>query len=167
MIDSSLWLQVSLFPMWSQLCFWLTRLIMRAKRLWFGWVGVSLEWIPDRNEHPSSFRGNEVVKSLVVAISSGSTSMSGFGGPVGWQETASAALCRTSGIWIIRNMWRRVFSFRLGSRAFGISSRDRSPSILSNGLWSTVMIRSLQPREKNLVLSRASATTKASPSTGA
>ena len=60
-----------------------------------------------------------------------------------------------------------VFSFRLRSLAFEISSRDRSPKILSRGLWSTAMIRLVQPSTKKRALSRASATARASPSTGA
>ena len=48
-----------------------------------------------------------------------------------------------------------------------MSSSDRSPNTLSRGLWSTAMIKLLQPRTKNRALSRASATARASPSTGA
>ena len=49
----------------------------------------------------------------------------------------------------------------------GISSRERSPKSLRRGLWSTAMIRSLQPSTKWRALSSASATVSASPSTGA
>ena len=48
-----------------------------------------------------------------------------------------------------------------------MSSNERSPKIFSRGLWSTAIMRVSQPRTKNLVLSRASATARASPSTGA
>ena len=103
----------------------------------------------------------------VAATSSGSVNMSGFAVPVGWRETASAALCRTPGMCTIRNLYRSVFSFRFHSRPLEISSRDQSPRTFSNGLWSTATIRLLQPRTKKRALSRASATARASPSIGA
>ena len=48
-----------------------------------------------------------------------------------------------------------------------MSSRERSPRIFRSGLWSTATIMSLHPSTKNLALSRASATARASPSIGA
>ena len=48
-----------------------------------------------------------------------------------------------------------------------MASNERSPNILRRGLWSTATMRLWQPKTKNLVLSNASATAKASPSIGA
>ena len=72
--------------------------------------------------------------SDAAAMSSGSSSISGDVDPVGCLERASAALCCTPGICIMRNLYWSVFSFRLRSLAFEISSRDQSPKILSRGL---------------------------------
>ena len=66
----------------------------------------------------------------------------------------------------IQNLYRRVFSFRSRALPLEISSRDWSLNILRSGLWSTVMMRLLQPRTKNRALSRASATARGSPSIG-
>ena len=43
-------------------------------------------------------------ESLVVAMSSGRISISGVFGLVGWRDTASAALCRTPGMYTILNL---------------------------------------------------------------
>ena len=108
-----------------------------------------------------------MVEMSISAISSGRVRMSGFVGPVGCLEMVSAALCRTPGMWTMRNLYRSVFSFMFLRRLFDISSRDRSLNTLRRGLWSTAIIRLLQPRTKKRALSRASATAKASPSIGA
>ena len=122
---------------------------------------------PSRKECPAVLTGRGVGVSDTAAMLSGSTNISGDVDPVGCLERASAALCRTPGMWIIQNLLRRVFSFRSRSLAFEISSRDRSPKILSKGLWSTAMMRLVQPSTKKRALSRASATARASHSTGA
>ena len=59
--------------------------------------GVSVLRIPDRMLRPSVVSGNGRLQSPVEAMSSWSTSISGFSGPVGWRETASASLCRMPG----------------------------------------------------------------------
>jgi hypothetical protein len=58
-----------------------------------GLGGVSVQRIPDKMQRPCLVSRNGMLESPVNAMSSWSTSMSGFGGPVGWRETASAALC--------------------------------------------------------------------------
>ena len=105
--------------------------------------------------------------SPMFAMSSGRCSFSGLLGPFGWRDTASAALCLTPGMCTILNLYRRVFSLRLRSRALEISSRERSLNNLRRGLWSMAIIRFSQPRVKYHALSRASTTARASPSTGA
>ena len=67
----------------------------------------------------------------------------------------------------IWNLYHGVLSFRLPTLPLEISSRDWSLNILRSGLWSTVMMRSLQPRTKNRAVSGASATARAFPSIGA
>ena len=109
--------------------------------------------------------GSKLIGLPMAAMSSVSVSRSGLVEPVVWRETASAALFRTPGICTIRNLYRSVFSFRLRSLPLGIFSKDRSLNIFRSGLWSTAMMKSLQPRTKNRALSRASATARASPST--
>ena len=105
--------------------------------------------------------------SSMFATSSGKCSFSGLLGPLGWRDTASAALCLTPGMCTILNLYRWVFSLRLRSRALEISSRERSLNNLRRGFWSTAIIRCSQPRVKYRALSRASTTARASPSTGA
>ena len=105
--------------------------------------------------------------SPMFATSSGKCSFSGLLGSLGWRDTASAPLCLTPGMCTILNLYRRVFSLRLRSRALEISSRERSLNNLKRGLWSTAIIRFSQSRVKYRALSRASTTARASPSTGA
>lgn len=50
-------------------------------------------WMCSRNEHWYGSSGGGVDESLVVAMSSSRISISGVFGPVGWWDTASAALC--------------------------------------------------------------------------
>ena len=95
---------------------------------------------PARKECPAVLAGTGVGVSDAAAMSSGSTNISGD---------------------------VDVFSFGLRSLAFEILSRDRSPKILSKVLWSTAMMRLVQPSTKKRALSRASATARASSSTGA
>ena len=45
-----------------------------------------------------------IAKVPEAAMSSGSGIMLGFMGPVGWWETASAALCHTPAMWTMRNL---------------------------------------------------------------
>ena len=65
------------------------------------------------------------------------------------------------------NLYRSVFSLRLRSREFGISSRDLSLNNFNSGLWSTATIKFAHPSTKYLALSKAWTTASASPSTGA
>ena len=58
---------------------------------------------PARKECPAVLAGRGVGVSDAAAMSSGSTNISGDVDPVGCLERASAALCRTPGMWIIRN----------------------------------------------------------------
>lgn len=115
---------------------------------------------------PARSRVHAELSGSVVIVSMSSCSSKGLDGtgPVGWRETAPAALWRTPGTWISLNLYRSVFSLRLRSRMLAILSKERSPRTLSSGLWSTAMIRFSQPRTKNRALSNASATAKASPS---
>ena len=64
------------------------------------------------------------------------------------------------------NLYRSVFSLNLRSRGLGISLSERSEKVLSWGLWSTQMTRSLQLRTKYRAFSKASTTANASPSIG-
>ena len=143
----------------------LKSLIGQLNTHWAGDNFVAGSGVWSRNEHWYGSGAGGVGESL-VSLLSGRISISGVFGPVGWRDTASAALCRMPGMYTILNLWRKVFSLRLQSLAFAMSSRDRSTSTLSRGLWSTATVRSLQPRTKNLALSRASATARASPSIG-
>ena len=86
---------------------------------------------------------------------------------MGCLERVSRAVFLTPGMWTILKWYLRVFSFRFLSLVLQMWSRDRSPNILKNGLWSTATVRFLHPRTKCLALSRASATASASPSSGA
>ena len=79
----------------------------------------------------------------------------------------SATVLRTPGMWSTRNRYRSDFSLMFRKRGFGMSSRARSPSTLSSGLWSTATMRSEHPRVKCRALSRAPTTASASPSMGA
>ena len=87
--------------------------------------------------------------------------------PTGCRDRASATLLRTPGMWNTRNRYRSDFSLMFRKRGFGMSSRARSPSTLSSGLWSTATMRSEHPRVKCRALSMASTTASASPSMGA
>ena len=53
----------------------------------------SSQRMPAREERPKGSSGCVTIESLVAATSSGNVSMSGFMGPVGWRDTASATLC--------------------------------------------------------------------------
>ena len=63
----------------------------------------SLWGMPAKTERPGASNCGRVAKAFVAAaMSSGNTRSSGFVVPVGWQRTASAALCRTPGMCTIR-----------------------------------------------------------------
>ena len=61
-------------------------------------AGGSLQWMPGRKECPEGLNRNGITVAPEAAMSSGSSIMSGFVEPAGWQETALAALCYTPGI---------------------------------------------------------------------
>ena len=110
--------------------------------------------------------GSKLIGLPMAAMLSVSVSRSGLVEPVGWRETASAALCRTPGICTIRN--RSVFSFAepaVGDLLKGPVAKYLQERFVVDCI--TAMMRSLQPTTKNRALSRASATARASPSTGA
>ena len=67
-----------------------------------GWG--SLQRMPGRIEHPKGSNWGVVAEALEAATSSGSIIMSKCVKPVGWQETASAALRRMPGIQTILNL---------------------------------------------------------------
>ena len=54
--------------------------------------------MPVRKECPEGLNMDGIAEVPASAMSPGSAIMSGFTGPVGWQETASAALCQTPGM---------------------------------------------------------------------
>ena len=60
-------------------------------------AGGSLRQIPVRKECPEELNRVGMAEALEAVMSSGSSIMSGFVGPVGCRETASAALRRTPG----------------------------------------------------------------------
>ena len=64
----------------------------------------SLQRTPVRTEHPKGSSGCVMIESSMAATSSGNVSLSGFVGPVGWRDTASAALCFTPGMYVILNL---------------------------------------------------------------
>ena len=110
---------------------------------------------PAKNKCPASSSCGRAAITGVAVMSSGKTIRSGWVVSVGWWEFASAALCHTPGMCTMWNQYHKVFSLRLRSLALVISSRDLSPNTLSRGLWSTALIRLLQPRTKKRALSRA------------
>lgn len=57
-----------------------------------------------REELPDGLNGDGIAEAPEVAMLSGSSIMSGLAGPVGWRETASAALCRLPGICTLWNL---------------------------------------------------------------
>ena len=59
--------------------------------------------MPAKTEHLEVSNCGRMAIAVATATSSGKTSRSGLVAPVGWQETESAALCRTPGIWTIWN----------------------------------------------------------------
>lgn len=105
------------------------------------------------------------------AMSSGSARVVGL--PTGLQEIASAAAClflkiaqrriwnvikaavteylqacRKPGMWTTQKRYRNDFSLKLRRGGFGMSSRQRSPNVFNRGLWSTAMMRLVQPSLK-------------------
>ena len=58
--------------------------------------------MPVRKECPEGLNTYGIAPE--AAMSSGCGMMSGFMGPVGWEETASAALCHTPGMCTMRNL---------------------------------------------------------------
>ena len=86
--------------------------------------------------------------------------------PTGYLEILSAALFLMPGICTSLNLKRSVFSLRFLNLGLGIPSRERSPNILSSGLWSTAIVRSLHPKTKCFAFSRASLTARGLPQQG-
>ena len=109
--------------------------------------------------------GGRVVVCCVAATSSDRSGISAS--PTGFRDKASATVLRTPGMCSTRNRYRSDFSLMFLNRGFGMSSRARSPSTFSSGLWSTTTVRSGHPNEKCRVLLSASTTASASPSMGA
>ena len=60
--------------------------------------------MPVRKECPEGLKGDGIAEAPEAAMSSGSGIMSGFMGPVGWLETALAALCSMPGMYTMRNL---------------------------------------------------------------
>ena len=70
--------------------------------------------------------------------------LSGLSSSEGCLDMQSVVLCLTLGMWIILNLYQRVFFLRLRSLGFGMSSRDHSLAKqagldLSN-IWTPVWI---------------------------
>ena len=86
---------------------------------------------------------------------------------VGYLDVASATLLVFPGMWAISNFQGRVRCLSRKRREFEISSRVRSPSTLTRGLWSVTIRRLSQPWVKYLVCSKLHATARASPSIAA
>ena len=61
-------------------------------------AGGSLQRIPVRKKCPEGLNRDGIAEAPETSMSSGSRIMSGFMGPVGWRETALAALCRMPGM---------------------------------------------------------------------
>ena len=60
--------------------------------------------MPAKNERPEASNWGRIAGAAVAAAtSSGKTSRFGLVVPAGRRETASAAFCRTPGMWTIRN----------------------------------------------------------------
>ena len=57
-----------------------------------------------RKECLEELNRDGIAEAPEAAMSSDSSIISGFVGPVGWRETASAALCRTPGMCTMRNL---------------------------------------------------------------
>ena len=85
----------------------------------------------------------------------------------GWQNAASAEWLLLPGMKVRENLYLSVFSFRLKSLGFGMSSIARSPRSFKRGWWSTATIKSGCPSTKYLAFSRDQATARLSPSIGA
>ena len=60
--------------------------------------------MPVGKECPEGLNTDGIAELPEAAMSSGSGIMSGFMGPVGWRETALAALYRTPGMCTMRNL---------------------------------------------------------------
>ena len=106
-----------------------------------------------------------MVVCWVAATSSDRSGISAS--PTGFRDKASATVLRTPGMCSTRNRYRSDFSLMFRNRGLGMSSRARSPSTFSSGLWSTTTVRSGHPNVKCRVLLRAATTASASPSMGA
>ena len=124
--------------------------------------------VSDRHENggmPRISLGGRVVVCCVAAKSSGRSEISAS--PTGFRDKASATVLRTPGMWSTRNRNRIDFSLMFRNRGLGTSSRARSPSTLSSGLWLTTAVRSGHPNVNCLVLLRVSTTASAASSMGA
>ena len=88
-------------------------------------IGSSREWIS---------LGGRVVVCCVAATSSDRSGISAS--TTGFRDKASATVLRTPGMCSTRNRYRSDFSLMFLNRGFGMSSRARSPSTFSSGLWS-------------------------------
>ena len=109
--------------------------------------------------------GGLVVVCCVAATSCDRSGISAS--PPGFRDKASATVLRTPGMCSTRNRYHSDFSLMFRNRGLGVSSRARSPSTSSSGLWSTTTVRFGHPNVKCRVLLRASTTASASPSMGA
>ena len=104
-------------------------------------IGSSREWRAAR----ISLSGRVVVY-CVAATSSDRSGISAS--PTGFRDKASATVLRTPGMCSTRNRYRSDFSLMFRNRGLGMSSRARSPSTFSSGLWSTTTVRSGHPNVK-------------------
>ena len=67
-------------------------------------AGGSLQQIPVRKECPEGLNRGGMAEAPEATMSSGGSIMSGFVGPVGWWETALAALCHMPRMCTIWNL---------------------------------------------------------------
>ena len=109
--------------------------------------------------------GGRVVVCCVAATSSYRSGIPAS--PTWFRDKASATVLRTPRMCSTQNRYRSDFSLIFRNRGLRMSSRARSSSTFSSGLWSTTTVRSGHPNVKCRVLLRASTTASASPSMGA
>ena len=92
---------------------------------------------------------------------------SSLGSLAGCREVASAKKFVFPAQWEMEKFHMEHLCLSRKSLGFSTVSRDLSPSSRTRGLWSVATMSLSQPMVKNLVWSRAHATARASPSTGA
>ena len=86
---------------------------------------------------------------------------------VGWREVTSVAGMSWPGTWVIVKHQGRVLCFRRNMRGLLISPRALFPRVLTRGPSMAAIFKSLQPKVKKLVSSRAHIKANASPSISA